>query len=391
MSVGVSILGATGSIGASALEVARRFGERFRVVGLAAGRASEAFAALVERWRPEAAALGEEGEAERFARDFGASFPDVEILGGVRGLERVATWPGADRVISAVVGAAGLPATLAALAAGRVVGLANKESLVAAGGIMTRTARAGGGVLIPVDSEHAAIHQCLEGARHPFRRLWLTASGGPFRAWTRDELEAATREQALRHPTWRMGPKITVDSATMMNKGLEMIEARWLFDAPPDRISVVVHPESTVHSMVEFEDGTLLAQLGATDMQVPIQYALTWPERLDGDLPRFGFDAPFSLRFEPPDPARFPCLRLAAEALRAGGDAPAALNAANEVAVDAFLEGRIRFPDIPRVVEETLERRRVSEPEDLEAVLRADREARRTAAERVAFRAAETS
>ncbi len=391
MTTGISILGATGSIGASTLRVVSGFGERFRVVGLAAGRASESLAALVKRHCPEVVALGDEREAERFAGAFGSSLPEVEILGGPEGLARVATWPGADRVISAVVGAAGLPPTLAALEAGRVVGLANKESLVAAGAIMTRTARAAGGVLIPVDSEHAAIHQCLEGARHPFRRLWLTASGGPFRTLSRVEMETVTREQALNHPTWRMGPKITVDSATMMNKGLEMIEARWLFDAAPDRISVVVHPESTVHSMVEFEDGTLLAQLGATDMRVPIQYALTWPERLAGELPRFGFGDSLSLRFEPPDPVRFPCLKLAADALAAGGDAPATLNAANEVAVGAFLEDRIRFPDIPRVVEETLERHCVSEPGDLDAVARVDREARRVAAERVAFRSADPS
>ncbi len=387
MTTGISLLGATGSIGTSTLRVVDHFRDRFRVVGLAAGRASEAFAEIVERHRPEAVALRDEQEAERFGREWGGRFPDTEILGGSEGLSRVATWSGAERVISAVVGAAGLPATLAALQAGRVVGLANKESLVAAGAIMTRAAKEGGGELIPVDSEHAAIHQCLEGARHPFRRLWLTASGGPFRQKTLDEMESVTREQALEHPTWRMGPKITVDSATMMNKGLEMIEARWLFDAAADRISVVVHPQSTVHSMVEFEDGTFLAQIGAADMRVPIQYALTWPERHAGDLPRFGFDTPFSLHFEPPDLTRFPCLRLAGEALATGGDAPAALNAANEVAVAAFLDDRIRFMDIPRIVEETLERRPVTEPEDLDAVSRADADARRVAAERVALRA----
>ncbi len=389
MTHGLSILGATGSIGTSTLRVVRRFPDRFRVAGLAAGRASEALADLAREFRPEAVALRDSEEAERFREAFGSSLPDVEILGGSEGLEQIAVWPGADRVISAVVGAAGLPATLAALRAGRAVGLANKESLVAAGAIMTRAAAASGGVLIPVDSEHAAIHQCLEDGRHPFRRLWLTASGGPFRTLSLDQLRDVTLEQALQHPTWRMGPKITIDSATMMNKGLEMIEARWLFEAAPEQVSVVVHPQSTVHSMVEFEDGTLLAQLGATDMRTPIQYALTWPERLAGDLPRFGFAEPFSLQFEPPDPVRFPCLRLAAEALAAGGDAPAVLNAANEVAVAAFLAERIRFLDVPRVVEETLERRNPTEPEDLEAVAASDSWARRTAAERVAFREAE--
>ena len=301
---GVSILGATGSIGTTTLEVVERFPERFRVVGLAAGRSTPRLAALAARHRPEMVAVGQEGEAERFAAAFGRRLPGVEITGGASGLAAVATRPGAEVVVSAIVGAAGLGPTLAALRAGRTVGLANKESLVAAGALMTRAAALGGGRLIPVDSEHAAIHQCLAGRPDPPRRLWLTASGGPFRDATPEEIEAATPETALRHPTWDMGPKITIDSATMMNKGLEMIEAHWLFEVPPERIRVVVHPESTVHSMVEFGDGSILAQLGVADMRTPVQYALTWPERLPTGLPPLALDEPFSLRFAPPDPVR---------------------------------------------------------------------------------------
>ena len=283
---GVSILGATGSIGSTTLEVVDRYRDRFRVVALAAGRASDRLYSLCERYRPELVALGREEEAEKFEDKCRGRLSGLEVLGGPGGLERAAAAPDAGFVISGIVGAAGLRPTLAALDAGKVVGLANKESLVAAGPVMARAAAASGARLIPVDSEHAAIHQCLADRRDPVRRLWLTASGGPFRTASAAEIAGATPELALRHPTWQMGPKITIDSATMMNKGLEMIEARWLFDQPPEAIRVVVHPESIVHSMVEFEDGSILAQLGVTHMRTPVQYALTWPERLPTDSPR---------------------------------------------------------------------------------------------------------
>ena len=380
---GVCVLGATGSIGATTLEVVDRYPDRFRIVALAAGRATDRLRRLCEHYRPELVALGSEDEADRFEDTNGGRLPGLEVCGGARGLERAATAPDAGFVISGIVGAAGLRPTLAALRAGKVVGLANKESLVAAGAVMARAAAAGGGRLIPVDSEHAAIHQCLGDRRDPVRRIWLTASGGPFRTASAAELASATPETALRHPTWRMGPKITIDSATMMNKGLEMIEARWLFDQPPEAIRVVVHPESIVHSMVEFEDGSILAQLGVTHMRTPVQYALTWPERLPTGLAPLPLDQPLDLRFEPPDPDRFPCLRLAAEALAAGGDAPAVLNAANEVAVAAFLDYRIPFPEIPAVVGGTLAAHRPAEPDDLEAVARADAWARTYARELV--------
>lgn len=383
---GLSLLGATGSIGATTLRVVDRFPDRFRVLALAAGRASERFAAIVEKYRPEVAALGHEEEAAAFRRETAGRFPGTRIVGGPEGLEQAAAWPGVEVVLSAIVGAAGLRPTLAALAAGRTVGLANKESLVAAGGVMTRAAAAAGARLIPVDSEHAAIYQCLAGQCLAGRddrplRLWLTASGGPFRTASAAELAAATPEQALAHPTWRMGPKVTVDSATMMNKGLELIEARWLFGVPPEALRVVVHPESTVHSLVEFADGSFLAQLGVTDMRIPVQYALTFPERLPTGLDPLPLDRPLDLRFEPPDTDRFPCLRLAREALAAGGDAPAVLNAANEVAVAGFLAGRLSFPDIPAVVEETLAAAAdPAEPADLAAVAAADRRGRERAA-----------
>ncbi len=376
---GLAVLGATGSVGSTTLDVVDRYPERFRVVGLAAGRAGERLASLVERYRPEVVGLGSRREADRFSKRFGARH-GVRIVGGPEGVEAVACWPGAETVMSAIVGAAGLRPTVAALAAGRVVGLANKESLVAAGPLVAKAAASGGGRLIPVDSEHAAIHQCLAGREEPPRRLWLTASGGPFRTATREEMREATVETTLRHPTWRMGPKITVDSATLMNKGLEMIEARWLFDQAPDAIRVVVHPQSIVHSLVEFDDGSFLAQLGAPHMAVPVQYALTWPDRIGTGLEPLSLEEALSLDFHPPDPERFPCLRLARTALEAGGDAAAVLNAANEVAVGAFLAGEIGFFDIPALVGETLGAHEVGEPGTLDDIVRADRWARTRAA-----------
>ncbi len=369
---GLAVLGATGSVGTTTLEVVDRYPERFRVVGLAAGRPEERFASLVERYRPEIVGLGSRRAAHAFSKRFGPRLRNTRVVGGPEGVEAVACWPGAETVMSAIVGAAGLRPTLAALAAGRVVGLANKESLVAAGPLMAKAAATGGGLLLPVDSEHAAIHQCLAGRREPPRRLWLTASGGPFRTASREAMREATVETTLRHPTWKMGPKITVDSATLMNKGLEMIEARWLFGQEPDAIRVVVHPQSIVHSLVEFDDGSFLAQLGTPHMRVPVQYALTWPERVDTGLEPMSLEAPLSLDFHPPDSERFPCLGLARAALEAGGDAAAVLNAANEVAVEAFLAGRIRFFDIPALVEATLGAHEVGEPTTLDDIVRAD-------------------
>jgi 1-deoxy-D-xylulose-5-phosphate reductoisomerase len=267
------------------------------------------------------------------------------------------------------------------------VGLANKETLVMAGELMTKAVETSGATLLPVDSEHNALHQCLDGRRDPIRRIWLTASGGPFRSSTLEEMRRATKTEALKHPTWSMGKKISIDSATMMNKGLEIIEAHWLFGVGPERVRVVVHPQSTIHSMVEFEDGSLIAQLGVTDMRLPIQYALTYPERVESDLPPLDLDAGLTLDFHPPDFERFPCIGLAYRALAAGGTAPSTLNAANEVAVDAFLQDRIGFLAIPEILAETLSRLETRPAGDLETVLEADRLAREEA-ERLVSRTA---
>jgi 1-deoxy-D-xylulose-5-phosphate reductoisomerase len=372
---GVSILGSTGSIGTNTLKVVERFPERFRVVGLAGGRQIDRLLAQIERHRPEVVSLSSAEGVERVRSEF----PGVRVLQGVEGMVAVATHPEADFVMSATVGAVGLVPTLRALEAGKTVGLANKETLVMAGELMTRAVETSGGKLLPVDSEHNALHQCLDGRDHPVKRIWLTASGGPFRNWTLAEMRRATKNEALKHPTWNMGRKISIDSATMMNKGLEIIEAHWLFGMSPERVRVVVHPQSTIHSMVEFEDGSLLAQLGVTDMRLPIQYALTYPERVESDLPPLDLEAALTLDFHPPDFERFPCLGLAYRALEAGGTAPSTLNAANEVAVDAFLEDRIGFLSIPEILKETLSRLESRPASDLESVLEADRRAREEA------------
>jgi 1-deoxy-D-xylulose-5-phosphate reductoisomerase len=338
------VLGSTGSIGEQTLDVAGRFPERFRVRALAAGRSVAKLAAQVERFRPERVAVADASTAAALREALGAH--RVEILHGETGLEAVGGHP-ADVVVAALVGAVGLRPTLAALRAGRRVALANKEVLVMAGALVGREAQRSGAELLPVDSEHSAIFQALAGQRREdVARIVLTASGGPFRTWSAERIAAATREEALRHPNWSMGPKITIDSATLMNKGLEVIEARWLFDLPPEKVAVVVHPESIVHSLVEFVDGSVLAQLGLPDMRGPIALALSWPERLPLELPRLDLARQGQLRFEEPDLERFPCLSLAFEALRGGEAAPAALNAANEEAVAAFLDGRIPFPSI---------------------------------------------
>jgi len=304
------------------------------------------------------------------------------IVVGTSGQVDVATFEGADMLISALVGAIGLQPTFAAIRAGRDVALANKETLVVAGRAMTAAAGVSGAKLLPVDSEHNAIHQCLRGeSASEVRRLWLTASGGPFRTLSAERIRDARPEQALNHPTWKMGPKITIDSATLMNKGLEVIEARWLFDVPPERIRVVVHPQSVVHSMVEFVDGSFKAQLGVTDMRHPIQYALSWPERWTASLPDFDPVAAGALEFEEPDTDRFPCLALAYAALEAGGTAPAVLNAANEVAVESFLAGRIGFMQVAAMIEATLEATPGGSDDTVDGVLEADTRARAAARE----------
>ena len=351
----IAILGSTGSIGRSALAVVAAHPERLEVVGLAAGRNVERFAEQVAGVRPAVVALADNESLDRL-RGAGALPAGAATGWGEDGLVAVATHPRVDLVLCASAGTAALGATLAAIEAGKTVALANKEVLVMAGRLMVGAARRRGVNILPVDSEHNAIHQCVDGrAPDDVLRYILTASGGPFRDRPAADLAAVTPEDALCHPTWSMGPKITIDSATLMNKGLEVIEARWLFDAPPDRIDVVVHPQSVVHSLVELRDGSVIAQLGVTDMRLPIQYAFSYPERWPAPLPALDLAACGPLDFEAPDTGRFPCLGLAYQALRAGAAFPAVLNAANEVAVAAFLERRLPFTGIPRVIAATLD------------------------------------
>ncbi|HVG98043.1 MAG TPA: 1-deoxy-D-xylulose-5-phosphate reductoisomerase [Chloroflexota bacterium] len=381
----VAILGATGSIGRQALEVVGEQAERFEVVALAAGRSAALLAEQAERVRPRVVCLT--GEPDADGAD-GAALRRLragpwDLLRGEAELATLATLPEADVVLVATSGQVAMPATLAAAGAGKDIALANKESLVIAGELVTRTVRRTGARLFPVDSEHSALWQCLAGEQGAaVRRMVLTASGGPFRTRTAAQMRDVDVAQALAHPTWRMGPKITVDCATLMNKGLEAIETHWLFDVPYERIEVVVHPESIVHSLVEFVDGSLKAQLGWPDMKLPIQLALGGGERLprpDPERRPFDLGAMGRLHFEPPDPLRFPCLPLAIEAGRIGGTAPAALCAADEIAVERFLAGRIRFADIARVVEHTLERHPATAVESLEQLLAVDAAARETA------------
>ena len=368
MTIGVAILGSTGSIGTSALRVLERQSQRFRPVALTANGNARALAAQVARWQPAFVGLvsGEVPDDARWAR-------------GSECLVEAATHPEAAIVLNAVVGAAGLPATLAALRAGKRVALANKETLVVAGDLVTTTAATHGGTLVPVDSEHSAILQCLAGrAPHEVRRLVLTASGGPFRTWPTDRLATATREDALKHPTWQMGSKITIDSATLANKALEVIEAHHLFGVPYDKIDVVVHPQSIIHSFVEFVDGSVLAQMGVPTMELPILFALTWPERVpDSGVPPFDPVALGGLSFEAVRRDDFPMLALGIDAGRAGGAAPAVFNAANEAAVALFLAGRIRFGDIAVLVRSALTARSTAPADTLDALWRADAAARR--------------
>ena len=374
----LTILGSTGSIGQSTLAVVERFPDRFRVVGLAAGRNSGLLERQIRQFRPAVACLLGEKAAEGL-RKACKDIP-VRIFSGVEGMIEVAAVAEADMTVSAIVGTAGLVPTMAAIQAGKDIALANKEVLVAAGEIVMAECRTRGVKVFPVDSEHSAIFQCLHaGSDNEVRRLFLTASGGPFRNHAKKDLEAVTTAQALKHPNWSMGKKITIDSATLMNKGLEVIEARWLFGIPPERISVLVHSQSIVHSMVEYNDGAVIAQLGAPDMKGPIAYALAYPERLDGVSPALDLAAVGSLTFDEPDRERFPCLAYSYDALRAGGSMPAVLSAANEVAVKYFLQEKIGFTDIARVIRSTMDACTASPVKTVEDALKADLWARREA------------
>ncbi len=379
---GISILGSTGSIGCNTLRVVESLGsEQFRVVALGAGQNVKTLADQIATHLPELVSVESEEAAHALrALLFERDIDLPRIIVGESGLVEVATHPQADIVVSATVGAIGFVPTLRALEAGKRVALANKETLVMAGELMTNAARASGAELLPVDSEHNALHQCLRGEKgSEVRRIVLTASGGPFRTKTLTEMRESSVSEALRHPTWSMGAKITIDSATLMNKGLEVIEAHWLFGFMPDQIGIVVHPESVVHSMIELVDGSVIAQMGVTDMRHAIQYALTYPERHACELPPLDLTALSALHFEPPDLERFPCVELAYRALREGGTLPAAMNAANEEAVQAFIDERICLTDIPRVIETVMDKHQTKPATDLATVLEADASARRTA------------
>jgi 1-deoxy-D-xylulose-5-phosphate reductoisomerase len=377
----LSLLGSTGSIGKNVLAVVRQFPGQFRIVGLSAGRNVDLFAQQVLEFEPECISVGDPALVETLARQLPSAYRS-RIVSGLEGNCLVASLPSANMVVSAVVGAVGLLPALAAIRAGKDLGLANKETLVMAGRLIMEAVHEYGVRLLPIDSEHSAIFQALEaGRREDVARIILTASGGPFRNWTSDALAAATSDQALAHPNWTMGRKISIDSATLMNKGLEVIEARWLFDVSLDQIEVVVHPQSIVHSLVEYQDGSVVAQLGIPDMRIPIAYALSYPERLELGLSRLDLAQCGGLTFEQPDHQRFPALQMAYDALAMGGVKPAALNAANEVAVEAFLAGRIGFTQIAEIVGAVLTKTTQADELDLQAILAADQEAR-TLAER---------
>ena len=380
----IAILGSTGSIGRSTLSVAESYPDHFQIVALAAGSNVDVAFEQACRWRPRVISVAAEKDTDALrSRLKTEGLGEIEVVHGTAGTVRVATHAEVDFVVSAIVGVAGLEATYEAVRAGKILGLANKECLVAAGELITAEARKQGKPLLPIDSEHNAVHQCMRGGRmEEVDRVWLTASGGPFLNKPRSEFASITVEQALNHPTWKMGRRITIDSATLMNKGFEVIEACRLFDLPPAKVEVIVHPQSTIHSMVEFVDGSILAQFSVTDMRLPILYALTYPERIQSDM-RFAVSDLRHLDFCPPNLKKFPCLRLAYEAAEAGGAKTVALNAADEVAVGAFLEGSIGFNDIPRIIEDVLEATNSAKPESIKKVLEADAEARRYAQQRV--------
>jgi 1-deoxy-D-xylulose-5-phosphate reductoisomerase len=375
----LSLLGSTGSIGRNVLAVVRQFPERFRIAGLAAGRQINLLAEQVLEFEPKYVSVADASLVKPLADKLPFQYRS-RILHGVEGNCTIAALPSTDMVVSAVVGAIGLLPALAAIKAGKDIGLANKETLVMAGRLIMNAAHQHKVRLLPIDSEHSAIFQALEaGRRQDVSRIILTASGGPFRTWSRKTMETATPVQALAHPNWDMGKKISIDSATLMNKGLEVIEARWLFDMDPDQIEVLVHPQSIVHSLVEFRDGAVVAQLGIPDMRIPIAYVLTYPERFDLGLAPLSLSQCGHLTFEQPDLDRFPALALAYQALAMGGVKPTVLNAANEVAVEAFLAGRIRFSRITEIVGTTMEKTAQGDDLDLDAILAADAEARAVA------------
>ncbi len=382
----IAILGSTGSIGQSTLSIVEQYPQHFRVASLAAGRNVEEAARQCLRWRPRIVSLAtEELAAELRAKLRASGLQETEVVYGTAGTVMAATLPEVDFVVSAIVGVAGLEATYAAVQAGKPVGLANKEAMVAAGDLLNAAAREHNVPLLPIDSEHNAVHQCMRAGRlHEVRNVWLTASGGPFRTLPLERFASITVEQALKHPTWVMGQRITVDSATMLNKGLEIIEACRLFDLPPSQVQVTVHPQSTVHSLVEYIDGSILAQISVTDMRLPILYAMSYPDRVDASASsglRFNMRALADLHFEQPDFARFPCLRLAYEAAEAGGAHSIALNAADEIAVEAFLARSIGFPAIAGTIERVLAETPAAAPGTIAEVLALDGEARARARE----------
>jgi 1-deoxy-D-xylulose-5-phosphate reductoisomerase len=376
----LAILGSTGSIGQSTLSIVEQFPDRYSVATLACGRNIDEAFTQAARWRPKLISVATEELASQLAtRLHQSGITGIQIAHGTEGTVAASTHPDADFVVSAIVGVAGLEATHAAILAGKPIGLANKECMVAAGEILTAAARERNVPILPIDSEHNAVHQCLRvGAHKEVKTIWLTASGGPFRTTPLADFAAITPAQALKHPTWVMGRRITIDSATMLNKGLEIIEACRLFDVPPSQVRVIVHPQSTVHSLVEYVDGSILAQISVTDMRLPILYALAYPERPASTL-TFDLAALRHLEFEEPDFERFPCLRLAFEAAEKGGAHAIALNAADEVAVEAFLDGKIPFMGIPRTIEKVLASTVEAHPTTIRQVLAADREARQMA------------
>ena len=381
----IAVIGSTGSIGQNTLQVVRHLSDRFQIFALSAHSSVTLLADQIEAFQPQVVTITDSSrldELARLCRGRGLRLP--EMLSGDEGLRAIASAPEVDIVVSGAVGAAGLFPTWVAVQAAKTVALANKESMVLAGELLRGTALKTGARIIPIDSEHSAIDQCLRsGSREEVRRLILTASGGPFRNTPAEQLDRVTPEDALNHPTWRMGRRITIDSATLMNKGLEVIEARWLFGIPEDKVDIMVHPQSIVHSMVEFSDGSVIAQLGTTDMRQPIQYALTYPDRFASCVPGIDWSTANRLEFMPPDTARFPCIQLAYRAIQQGGTAPAVLNAADEVAVQAFLERRISFTDIPRLIEDTLDAHEGGSGVTFESVMAADAWARRFAMEKV--------
>ena len=379
VSKSICIMGSTGSIGQSTIDVVRSLGSGYRVAGLCARRRWRELAAQASAVGASAVAIAEPAHEASIRSVLNSS---TELLVGPQGLVELAGRPDSDFLVAAIVGAAGLPSTIAAVRAGKQVGLANKEALVVAGSLLVPLARETGATLLPIDSEHSAVFQAMAaGRRSEVHKVYLTASGGPFRTWSAEQMAQATLEDALRHPTWDMGPKITIDSATMMNKALEIIEARWLFDLDPDSIEVLIHPESIIHSMVEFCDGSVIAQLGTPDMRTPIQYTLTYPDRSEGCASRLDFSTIRRLNFEPPDVERFPALRLGYRVARAGGTAGAVLNAANEAAVATFRQGRIPFGRVVELIECVLDRHQVQADPDLDTLMAADRWAREEVAE----------